>query len=354
MGYAARAVCHVTTYEYRAPRGLNHGLAVLHDEMSHYLVPPMLEDAAALLGDFIAMKEAISAYQVQIRAHENQSAHSWQEARNAAFLSYEEAARLRRELNEERTKLRQAEAERDDALSQLLDSQNTRRELQTQLSAKAAELRVSEGIVKQLEADKRQLEIDLVEVRRLQRAVTTGPVEMLPVPRVTQSQALATSISRMTLGTTQSPASAPAVVQHALMPTETSSVRVTGARAIAHPTDSPYTLQTVHGSCTCQPQVEYVSYGRACPENVSRTGRYHYQYRTYVPSPPLGYHIEDLPYPAAHEPGRQPELCAVPIRREVVRFQPVSAERGEPEVALAQPPSTPVEPVYIPPAPAAR
>ncbi len=53
MGYAAHAVCHVTTYEYRAPRGLNHGLAVLHEEMSHYLVPPMLEDAAALLGDFI-------------------------------------------------------------------------------------------------------------------------------------------------------------------------------------------------------------------------------------------------------------------------------------------------------------
>ncbi len=82
---------------------------------------------------------------------------------------------------------------------------------------------------RQLEADKRQLEIDLDEARRLQRAATTGPIEMLPIPRVTQSQALATSISRMTLGSAQSPASAHAVVQHALMPTETSSVRVTGA-----------------------------------------------------------------------------------------------------------------------------
>ncbi len=206
---------------------------------------------------------------------------------------------------------------------------------------------------RQLEADKRQLEIDLDEARRLQRAATTGPVEMLPVPRVTQSQALATSISRMTLGSTQSPVSAPAVVQHALMPTETSSVQVTGARAIAHPADSPYALQTVHGGCPCHPQVEYVSYGRACPENASRPGRYHYQYRTYVPSPPPGYHVEGLPYPAAREPGRQPELCPVPVRREVVRFQPVSAERGEPELALAQPPSAPVEPVYVPPAPAA-
>ncbi len=158
----------------------------------------------------------------------------------------------------------------------------------------------------------------------------------------------------MTLGSAQSPASAPAVVQHALMPTETSSVRVTGARAIAHSTDSPYALQTVHGGCTCHPPVECVSYGRACPENANRASRYHYQYRTYVPSPPPGYHVEDLPYPTAHEPGHQPELCAVPVRREVMQFQPVSAGVGEPELALTQPPSVPVEPVHVPPAPAAR
>ncbi len=57
---------------------------------------------------------------------------------------------------------------------------------------------------RQLEADKRQLEIDLDEAHRLQRATTTGPIEMLPVPRVTQSQVLATSILRMTLGSAQS------------------------------------------------------------------------------------------------------------------------------------------------------
>ncbi len=39
-------------------------------------------------------------------------------------------------------------------MGQLLDSQNERREIQAQLSTKAAELRVSEGMVKQLEADK--------------------------------------------------------------------------------------------------------------------------------------------------------------------------------------------------------
>ena len=140
MGYAARAVRHMTTYEYRAPRGLNHGLSILHEEMSHYLVPPMLEDAAEILGDFIAMREALSACRVQIRAHENQSAHSRQEARNAAYLRDKEEVRLKRELNEARAQLRQVEAERDDAVGQLLDLQDGRRELQAQLSAKVAEL----------------------------------------------------------------------------------------------------------------------------------------------------------------------------------------------------------------------
>ncbi len=74
MDYAACVVWHMTTYEYRVPRGLNHHN--LHKEMSHYLVPPMQEDVAGLLGDFTAMTEALSACRVQIRAHENQLAHS--------------------------------------------------------------------------------------------------------------------------------------------------------------------------------------------------------------------------------------------------------------------------------------
>ncbi len=156
----------------------------------------MLEDAAELLGYFTAMTEALSACQVQIRAFENQSAHSRQEARNAAYLRVEEEAHLKRELNEARTQLRQVEAERDDAISQLLETQEERRGLQTQLSAKAAELRVNEGVVRQLEAD-------LAEARHLQKAIPPAPVETQPETRVTHSKALAISISRMTLGVAQ-------------------------------------------------------------------------------------------------------------------------------------------------------
>ncbi len=122
----------------------------------------------------------------------------------------------------------QTEAERDDATAQLLELQEERRELQAQLSAKAADLRVTEGVVKQLEAQVTRLEDDLAETRRLHKAAMSGPVEMLPVPRVTHSQALATSISRMTLGGGQPPTPAAPVMQTALMPAETTSVRVTG------------------------------------------------------------------------------------------------------------------------------
>ncbi len=54
-GYAARATRFMTTYEYQAPHGLNHRLSNLYDEVTEYLVPPMVEDASALLGDFVTL-----------------------------------------------------------------------------------------------------------------------------------------------------------------------------------------------------------------------------------------------------------------------------------------------------------
>ena len=54
-GYAARAVRCMTTYEYQAPGGLNHGLPMLYDEVEQYLAPPMVKHASALLGDFMVL-----------------------------------------------------------------------------------------------------------------------------------------------------------------------------------------------------------------------------------------------------------------------------------------------------------
>ncbi len=73
-GYAARTTQVIMTYEFQAPHGLNHGLAHLYDEVTECLVPPMLEDASALLGDFVAL------YQ-QREVHKRRQAHLEQQAR---------------------------------------------------------------------------------------------------------------------------------------------------------------------------------------------------------------------------------------------------------------------------------
>ncbi len=54
-GYAYAASQRMTTYEFKAPDGLNHGLSLLYDEVEKYLVPPMVEHASALLGDFMTL-----------------------------------------------------------------------------------------------------------------------------------------------------------------------------------------------------------------------------------------------------------------------------------------------------------
>ncbi len=158
----------------------------------------------------------------------------------------------------------------------------------------------------------------------------------------------------MTLEAAQLSAPTAPVMQTALLLVEMTRVRVTGARAIAQPADSPYALQTMHGGCTCHQPVGYISYGTACPESAGRVNRYHYQYHTYVPSPPPGYPVEDLSYPAARESGRQPELHAVPVQPEPVGFQPISTSVGQPELVLVPPPPVPGEPARTPAAPTQR
>ncbi len=54
-GDAALAARCVTTYEYKDPNSLNHGLSILHDKVEKYVVPPMLKYASALLGDFMTL-----------------------------------------------------------------------------------------------------------------------------------------------------------------------------------------------------------------------------------------------------------------------------------------------------------
>ena len=72
-GYAARATRFMTTYENRAPGGLNHGLSALHDEVEEYMVPPMVELASALLGDFVTLYQEREFHRKRLTQLEQQA-----------------------------------------------------------------------------------------------------------------------------------------------------------------------------------------------------------------------------------------------------------------------------------------
>ena len=55
QGYTYAASQSMTTYEFKTPDGLNHGLSLLFNEVEKYLVPPMVDHASALLGDFVEL-----------------------------------------------------------------------------------------------------------------------------------------------------------------------------------------------------------------------------------------------------------------------------------------------------------
>ncbi len=72
-GYAARATRFMTTYEYRAPGGLNHGLSALHNEVEEYMVPPMVESASALLGHFVTLYQEREFHRKRLTQLEQQA-----------------------------------------------------------------------------------------------------------------------------------------------------------------------------------------------------------------------------------------------------------------------------------------
>ncbi len=79
-GYAALPTRCMATYEYKAPDGLNHGLSALHDEIDKYIVPPMVEHASALLGDFVVLYQEREFHHRRLAQLEQQAL----EAQNAS------------------------------------------------------------------------------------------------------------------------------------------------------------------------------------------------------------------------------------------------------------------------------
>ncbi len=147
----------------------------------------MLEDAADLLGDFVALYKAINACQVQIHGLEEQVSLLQGEARVADSLNLLHADMAC--LHNTREWRQQAEQERDDVAQQFEESQERNRSLQGRLFMMLGDLEDSQSLVAWLPAENTELR---KEPAQPQPAVVT------PSIKAASSWAVASSISTMT------------------------------------------------------------------------------------------------------------------------------------------------------------
>ncbi len=217
-GYAAQVTHFMTTYEYRAPHGLNHGLSSLYDEGAEYLVPTMVE------GDFVTL------YQER-EVHRKQLAHLEQQALKTQSETDIETNILRAQMAGLHQGVKRAHQEKEQLEEQV--RMVSAREEKTQDA---------------LQATKERLAKQARDLAVLRKSLEAGSHPAAPVPaksEVVSSKALTVTIAQMTIGaapplvasaTTRQSAAAPVSTTIAL-PRQSiiTSIRATDtATTIAH------------------------------------------------------------------------------------------------------------------------
>ncbi len=158
IGYAAKSTQAITTYEYQALHGLNHGLADMHDEVMTYLVPHMLEDASALLGDFVVLYQERNIHRMQILTLERRVTRTRSETEVTEAVLHTEVAGVRQELCQAQGEKEQVEQERNEAHGQL-------EEVQIELCTAQSQLTKATGDLVCRRTRARKLETELAAVR---------------------------------------------------------------------------------------------------------------------------------------------------------------------------------------------
>ncbi len=100
-GYAALATHCMTTYEYKAPGGLNHGLSMLRDEITQYMVPLMVKYASALLGDFVVLYQEREFHRRRLAQLEQQALETQDQTDAATNILWAQLSGLRQEIKRE-------------------------------------------------------------------------------------------------------------------------------------------------------------------------------------------------------------------------------------------------------------
>ncbi len=193
-GYAYAASRSMTTYEFKAPDGLNHGLSLLYDEVEEYLVPPMVDHASALLGDFMALYQEREVNRRRLAQLDQQAMEAKDQRDAETNILQAQLAGARKEIKwghqlrerlEDRlkeTKLREEEAQ------QALQASRDR---SAQLTGEIAAVRKHLG----------EVEDELARLRRLTWARSRSESSTQRKAEAASSKTLMSSIAQMTIGT---------------------------------------------------------------------------------------------------------------------------------------------------------
>ncbi len=192
-GYAALAGLCVTTYEYKAPSGLNHGLSLLHDEVDKYMVPPMLKYASALLGDFMVVYQEREFHRRRLAQLEKQALET-QDHTDA------ETNILRAQLAGARQEVEWGHQQRERLEDQLKEIGSWEEKAQEELKIsreKAAKLAVEMALIRKHMGD---LEDELGHIRKI-RSRARAESSASGKAETANSKTLTSSIAQMTIGT---------------------------------------------------------------------------------------------------------------------------------------------------------
>ncbi len=193
-GYAAAAARSVTTYEYKAPNGLNHGLSLLYKEVEQYLVPPMLKYASALLGDFIVL------YQER-EFHRRRLAQLDQQAMEAKNQTDAETNILRAQLAGARKEIEWGHQLRERLEDRLKETSSREEKAQQDLQTSQDKAAKLAGEIAAVRKHMGEVEDELGRIRKTMRSLPWAESSAQGRAEAANSKTLTSSIAQMTIGT---------------------------------------------------------------------------------------------------------------------------------------------------------
>ncbi len=222
-GYATAAARSVTTYEYKAPNGLNQGLFLLYKEVEQYLVPPMFKHASVLLGDFMVL------YQER-EFHRRRLAQLEQQAMETKNRSDAETNILRAQLAGARKEIEWVYQQRELLEDRLKETSSREEKAQQDLHSSRDRSAKLTGEIAALRKQMGEVEDELARIRRITRAHNRAAFSAQGRAEAANSKTLTSSIAQMTIGTVTPAATTSATCQVAATLT-TSSAAAAGSRS---------------------------------------------------------------------------------------------------------------------------